>query len=144
MGKLSVEMFMTLDGVIQAPGGPDEDRESGFPYGGWQAPYGDEDSGRAIVEHLLRLDALLLGRRTYDIFANYWPQQSGVIAEKLNSVPKYIASTTLERLEWGNSTLLDGDVPAAVRRITEQHDEVHTIGSAGLVQTLFSTSWWMS
>ncbi len=136
MGKLSVEMFMTLDGVIQAPGGPDEDHEEGFKLGGWQGPLSDETSGQMIVEHLLRLDALLLGRKTYDIFANYWPKQSGVIADKLNGVPKYVASSTLTSAEWDGTTVLDGDVPAAVQRVKAQHDEVHTIGSAALVQSL--------
>ena len=136
MGKLTVEMFMTLDGVVQAPGGPDEDQSSGFEFGGWQAPYDDPNVGQAIVEHLMRLDALLLGRKTYDIFSNYWPKQSGVIADKLNGVPKYVASTTLTQIDWVGTSLLEGDVAAAVRRVKAAHDEVHTIGSANLVQTL--------
>lgn len=137
MGKLVVDMFVTLDGVIQGPGGPDEDREGGFEHGGWQAPLSDEDSGRAIGEYLDRLDALLLGRKTYEIFAGYWPHAGDFpIATKLNSVPKYVASTTLRSVEWNNSTLIEGDVPEGIARIKDRHNEVHVIGSAGLVQTL--------
>lgn len=137
MGKLIVDMFVTLDGVIQGPGGPDEDREGGFEHGGWQAPLSDEDSGRAIGEYVDRLDALLLGRKTYEIFAGYWPHAGDFpIATKLNSVPKYVASTTLDSLEWNNSTLIEGDVPESIVHIKDQHKEVHVIGSAGLVQTL--------
>jgi len=138
MGKLVVNMFVTLDGVMQAPGGPDEDCEGGFAHGGWQAPLIDEDSGQAMGDHIARMDALLLGRKTYEIFASYWPHATVdlEIAAKLNSMPKYVASKTLDRVEWDNSTLIEGDVAAAMPHLKEQHDEVHTFGSAGLIQTL--------
>ena len=97
MGKLIVTEFVTLDGVAQAPGEPDEDREHGFTHGGWQAPPLDEESGGAMFEQARSMDALLLGRRTYDIFAGYWPKAPGEIpfTGLLNSVPKYVASVRL-------------------------------------------------
>ena len=138
MGKLIVNMFVTLDGVMQAPGGPDEDREGGFEHGGWQAPLLDQASGQVSEDQTARSDALLLGRKTSDIFASYWPKATTdlEIAAKLNSMPKYVASKTLDHVEWNNSTLLEGDVKDAVPRLKEQHDEIITFGSAGLIQTL--------
>jgi dihydrofolate reductase len=138
MGQLNIDMFITLDGVIQAPGGPDEDREDGFEHGGWQAPYFDEESGRVVTEQIERIDALLLGRKTYEIFAAYWPNAPAgdPIASKLNNAPKYVASHTLTTLEWNNSHLLQGDVATAVSRLKRDHDEIHTIGSGDLAQTL--------
>jgi dihydrofolate reductase len=137
MGELVVDMFLTLDGVVQGPGGPDEDRADGFTHGGWQAPFGDEESGKSITDNIGRMDALLLGRKTYDIFAGYWPQAPvDPISTRLNAVPKYVASRTLDAVSWENSTLLDGEVSDAVARIKDAHREVHTIGSADLVQTL--------
>jgi dihydrofolate reductase len=102
MGELIVNMFTSLDGVLQGPGGPDEDRERGFEYGGWQAPYVDEESGKVIGDHIAGLEALLLGRRTYEIFAAYWPLQpaENPIAARLNGAPKYVASRT----PWGGPT----------------------------------------
>ncbi|HJQ92863.1 MAG TPA: dihydrofolate reductase family protein [Candidatus Thermoplasmatota archaeon] len=138
MGKLIVDQFMTLDGVVQAPGGPDEDRSGGFAHGGWQAPYLDQGSLAVIVEEIERNEALLLGRRTYEIFAGYWPKASpeDPIAKKLNAMPKYVASRTLRRVEWANSTLLGPDLRQEVARIKARHGETHVIGSAGLVQSL--------
>jgi dihydrofolate reductase len=138
MGKLVIDMFVTLDGVAQAPGGPDEDTESGFEHGGWQAPYFDQDSGEIMGEHIERMDALLLGRKTYDIFAAYWPNapKDFAIAQKLNSVPKYVASRSLETADWNNSTVIAGDVGAEVAKVKDAHDEVHVIGSTDLIQTL--------
>ena len=138
MGKLVIDMFVTLDGVAQAPGGPDEDTESGFEHGGWQAPYFDEDSGEIMGEHIERMDALLLGRKTYDIFAAYWPNapKDFAIAKKLNAVPKYVASTTLKAADWNNSTVIEGDVAAAVAKAKDDHNEIHVIGSTDLAQTL--------
>src|SRR5438874_5027321 len=103
MGTLIVTEFVTLDGVAQAPGTPDEDRDSGFVHGGWQAPLFDEQGGDAMFEQAQRMDALLLGRKTYDIFANYWPNAPEEISftKLLNRVPKYVASRTLaEPLAW--------------------------------------------
>ena len=114
MGELVVNMFTSLDGVLQGPDAPDEDREGGFEYGGWQAPYVDEESGKVITDNIMGLEALLLGRRTYEIFAAYWPQQpaENPIAARLNGAPKYVASTTLgEPLEWSNSTLIKATWP---------------------------------
>ena len=111
MGKLVVTEFVTLDGVAQAPGGPDEDRDSGFQHGGWQAPLLDESSGADLFDQAKDMDALLLGRRTFDIFANYWPNAPEEIpfTELLNRVPKYVASTTLSApLAW-DASLLEGD-----------------------------------
>ena len=139
MGKLIVTEFVTLDGVAQAPGEPDEDREHGFTHGGWQAPLLDEESGGAMFEQARSMDALLLGRRTYDIFAGYWPKAPGEIpfTGLLNSVPKYVASRTLaDPLAWQGSTRLEGDLVEGVTAITQRHDEVHVIGSLDLVQSL--------
>lgn len=138
MGKLVVNMFVTLDGVIQAPGGPEEDTESGFIHGGWQGPHFDEESGEQIGKGLERMDALLLGRKTYDIFAAYWPKAPAddPFSIKLNAVPKYVASRTLDEVDWNNSALIEGDLKEAIERIKAEHDEVHTFGSADLVQTL--------
>ena len=139
MGELIVTEFSTLDGVGQAPGGPDEDRESGFAYGGWQAPLLDDESGAALFERARGMDALLLGRRTYEIFAGYWPHASEEIPYTglLNRVPKYVASRTLAGpLAWDGSTLLTGDLTASVRGLKARHDQVHVIGSLDLVQSL--------
>ena len=102
MGALVVNMFTSLDGVLQGPGGPEEDRTGGFEYGGWQAPYFDEESGKVIGDNIAGLEALLLGRKTYEIFAAYWPKQpaGNPIAARLNGAPKYVASRTLEGVGW--------------------------------------------
>jgi dihydrofolate reductase len=138
MGKLIVDQFMTLDGVVQAPGGIEEDRSGNFAYGGWQTPYFDEESGKLIVEEIEKNEALLLGRRTYEIFANYWPKAPAEdpIAKKLNTMPKYVASRTLSRVDWANSTLLGADLRQEIARIKARHGETHVIGSANLVQSL--------
>jgi dihydrofolate reductase len=138
MGELMVNMFVSLDGVIQGPGLPDEDREGGFEHGGWQAPYFDEESGKVITEHTARLEALLLGRKTYELFAAYWPQAADEdpIAARLNSAPKYVASRTLDTVEWNNSKLIEGDVADAVARLKRDHGQIDVIGSGNLVQTL--------
>lgn len=138
MGKLVVHMFMTLDGVIQSPGGIEEDIEGGFGYGGWQAPYGDEEVGQLIVADYERLDALLLGRKTYDIWAPYWQQasSSNPFTKLLNEKPKYIASRTLTSVDWNNSKLLDEDVATSVPLLKERYPEVHVAGSSDLIQTL--------
>ena len=138
MAELVVNMFTSLDGVLQGPGAPDEDREGGFEYGGWQAPYFDEESGKVIGEDLAGLEALLLGRKTYEIFAAYWPKQPAEdpIAARLNGAPKYVASRTLDRVGWTNATLLEGDVAQAVARLKGEFGRVDVIGSGNLVQTL--------
>jgi dihydrofolate reductase len=139
MGKLIVTEFLTLDGVAQAPGGPDEDRDHGFTHGGWQAPLLDEESGSAVFEQARNMDALLLGRKTYEIFADYWPAAPEEIpfTGLLNGVPKYVASRTLsEPLAWEGSTLLTGDFAESIAAAKERHDRVHVIGSLDLVQSL--------
>lgn len=138
MGRIHIDLFATLDGVAQAPGGPDEDVESGFRFGGWQAPLFDDVVGEQVGAGLADFDALLLGRKTYDIFASYWPHQDGEIARVLNSVPKYVASRSAPGLTWADSTLLGPDLPASVREVRDRHEAVHVIGSLDLVQTLLT------
>jgi hypothetical protein len=123
MRNVVVSEFLTLDGVMQGPGGPDEDREGGFQEGGWQLPYFDEAAGAAVAKGLAQAGGLLLGRRTYEIFAAYWPNQPAgdEFADIMNSVPKHVASTTLEEpLAWNNSTLIHGDVPAGRAQTTNR------------------------
>jgi dihydrofolate reductase len=141
MRKVIVNEFMSLDGVVQAPGGADEDTSGGFAHGGWHLEHFDEVSQKWVVESIVEAGGFLLGRRTYEIFAAYWPnagEEEQVIAEPLNTKPKYVASRTLtEPLEWQNSTLLQGDVAEAVAALKQEDgDDVHVIGSARLVQTL--------
>jgi dihydrofolate reductase len=137
--RVVVNTFLTLDGVMQAPGGADEDRSGGFEHGGWQMPYLDDVAGEQIGAGMARAEGLLLGRRTYEIFAGFWPHQpdDDPIAATLNRVPKYVASRTLNDLEWRNSTLLQGDVPDAVSKLKAQPGkELQVIGSSELAQTL--------
>jgi len=139
MRKLVVGTFLTVDGVMQAPGGPDEDREGGFEHGGWSVNYWDDVMGQIITESTLQGDALLLGRKTYEIFAAHWPNVSGddPIAAKLNGMPKYVASRTLERVTWENSTLIKGEVAKAVAELKEQPGgAIQVTGSGDLIQTL--------
>jgi dihydrofolate reductase len=142
MRKVIVNEFMSLDGVAQAPGGADEDTSGGFAYGGWHMRYaGDELAQRWVLASIVEAGGFLLGRRTYEIFAGYWPtapEEVQVIAEPLNNKPKYVASTTLtEPLEWQNSTLIDGDVAAGVAALKQDDaGDLHVIGSTELVRTL--------
>jgi dihydrofolate reductase len=138
MGKLVVTEFVTLDGVAQAPVAPDEDRDGGFQHGGWQAPLLDETSGTDVFDNAKDMDALLLGRRTFEIFADYWPNAPEEIpfTGLLNRVPKYVASTTLSApLPW-EASLLDGDLTDAIQAVKDRYQRVDVIGSLGLVQTL--------
>ncbi|WP_084964789.1 dihydrofolate reductase family protein [Thermoactinospora rubra] len=138
--KLTVTTFMTLDGIAQAPGGPDEDRNSGFEHGGWVVPHIDEDFGRAIDARFAEADAFLLGRKTYEIFAAYWPKitdPDDPVAGKLNGLPKYVATRTLDKAEWAGTTLLKGDVVEAVAELKSRPGrELQVHGSLNLVQTL--------
>jgi dihydrofolate reductase len=142
MGQIHIDLFTTLDGVAQAPGGPEEDPEGGFRFGGWQAPLFDDVVGEQVGAGMARMDALLLGRRTYDIFAGYWPhQEQGAdsdIAALFNRIPKYVASRGKPTLSWAGSTLLGADLGAALRKVRQRHEELHVIGSVDLVQTLVS------
>ncbi len=138
MGVIQIDLFTTLDGVAQAPGAPDEDTEGGFEFGGWQAPVADEVIGEQVGAGIAKLDALLLGRKTYDIFAAYWPHQTNEIAQVFNRVPKYVASRGNPTLEWDGSTLLGPDLAQEVRRVRDRHANVHVIGSLDFVQTLLA------
>lgn len=137
MRKLVVGTFVTLDGVMQAPGGPDEDRDGDFPHGGWLVPYFDEKFGALMTEWMKRADAFLLGRKTYNVFAASWPNSPDP-EEVLNIRPKYIASRTLDQVTWNNSFLLKGDVAQEVKRLkAEEGSEIQVHGSGNLIQTLF-------
>jgi dihydrofolate reductase len=141
MRKLTVSEFVSLDGVMQAPGGADEDTEGGFRQGGWQMAYFDDVAGERIGASMAQTGAFLFGRKTYEIFASYWPTQpdDNPFAKILNGLPKYVASTTLgEPLAWQNSTLLQGDVAKAVAELKEgEGGNIVVLGSGGLVQTLY-------
>ena len=137
MGIISVDLFITLDGVYQAPGGPDEDREGGFAFGGWQAPYFDDESGEAIGAGIGRMDALLLGRKTYDLFASYWPDrgEEDPIASTFNALPKFVVSRSLTNPSWDGTTVLS-DAANDVRALKDRFAEIHVIGSGDLVRSL--------
>jgi dihydrofolate reductase len=144
MRKLIVNEFLSTDGVAQAPGGQEEDPSGGFAHGGWHMQFMQDERARAwVMEYVAEMGALVLGRRTYDIFAGYWPhapEEESVIAEPFNRLPKYVASTTLtEPLAWHNSSLLRPDVAAALRALKEEDGgDLHVIGSAQLVRSLLT------
>ena len=139
MRKIIVLSFITLDGVMQAPGGPEEDTSSGFKFGGWQAPYGDEQSGQAMTKQLSVPYDLLLGRKTYDLFASYWPEHSEIefVATPFNKCTKYVVSHSQIDLPWEPAKLITGDVVAKLQELKASDGpmlQVH--GSGNLVQTL--------
>lgn len=137
MRKLVVGTFLSVDGVMQSPGMPEEDTEGGFDLGGWQVPLFDDEVGAAVGGWMAEMDALLLGRKTYEIFAGFWPHADDPMADRLNDVQKYVASRTLRSVEWQNTTLLSGDAADAVRELKQQDGgEIHVTGSGDLVQTL--------
>ncbi|MFF5503703.1 dihydrofolate reductase family protein [Streptomyces roseolus] len=142
MATLSLTQFLTLDGVYQAPGGPDEDRSGGFAHGGWSVPFGDETFLRRIEEIFTRPTAFLLGRRTYDIFAGYWPNHddpADPVASRLNALPKYVVSTTLDSADWEGTTVLRGDAVEEVTALKRRLDgEIQMHGSGGLARTLLA------
>lgn len=135
MRKLAVNTFISLDGVMQAPGGPEEDPTGGFTLGGWAANYFDDE----MLDRVGQADPyeLVLGRGTYEIFVAHWPHDEGPIADHLNSTRKHVASRTLDRVDWNNSTLIGGDVAGYVRSLkSEDGPELQVHGSPGLIQTL--------
>ena len=140
MRKLVVGSFLTLDGVMQAPGGPNEDREGGFLHGGWLVPFFDEKFGEVMTEWTKQAGAFLLGRKTYEIFAASWPKSTDPadeIATALNTRPKFVASRTLDKVTWNNSHLLKGDVAEEVAKLKVQEGgEIQVHGSSDLLQTL--------
>jgi dihydrofolate reductase len=144
MRKISVNIFTTLDGVMQAPGGPEEDPAGEFRYGGWSVNYWDEAMGKIMDEVMAKPFDLLLGRKTYEIFAAYWPfvknhpdNPDSPAAEKLNGARKYVASRTLSKTDWENSSLIPGDVVKGVIHLKAQGGpEIQVHGSSDLIQTL--------
>jgi dihydrofolate reductase len=140
MRKLVVGTFLTLDGVMQAPGGPDEDRDGGFRHGGWLVPYFDQKFGDIMTEWTKRAGAFLLGRKTYEMFAASWPNSTDPADEAataLNTRPKFVASRTLDKVTWNNSQMLKGDVAEEIAKL-KAHDggEIQVHGSGNLLQTL--------
>jgi dihydrofolate reductase len=137
MRKLAINTFMSLDGVMQSPGGPEEDPTGSFGHGGWAVPYFDDTMMQQMAESAPY--ELLLGRGTYEIFAAHWPYDEGPIADHLNGTRKHVASTTRDELEWNNSVLIAGDVAGYVARIKhEEGPEIQVHGSPGLIQTLLA------
>lgn len=141
MAELTLTTFLTLDGVMQSPGGPTEDPSGGFPHGGWLVPHFDADTGATMDEIFAKADAFLLGRTTYDIFSAYWPKVTDaddMVASKLNSLPKYVASRTRTAFSWSGSSHIQDvvkEVPGLKQRFAR---EVQVHGSHGLAQTLIA------
>ncbi|RUV28007.1 MAG: dihydrofolate reductase [Mesorhizobium sp.] len=139
MRKIITATFVSLDGVMQAPGGPEEDPVGGFEFGGWTVHYWDDVMGAAMGETFSKSFALLLGRKTYDIFAAHWPYQSGPIADSFNAVTKYVATHRPDTLSWQNSRSLGSDVVAALRQLKqEEGPDLLIQGSSELIQTLLA------
>jgi dihydrofolate reductase len=141
-GQVTVTMFLTLDGVAQGPGAPDEDRGGGFDQGGWVVPYLDDEMLGIVNDVVGRAEALLLGRKTYESFASHWPlvtDPADTIAAALNRMPKYVVSRTLNRLEWKGSALLRGDLAQEVAELKRRHGgEIQVHGSIELARALFA------
>jgi len=141
-GRIHIDLFSTLDGVAQAPGGPDEDLDGGFAFGGWQAPLLDDVASGQVAAGIRSMDALLLGRRTYDIFAAYWPEHTdgpdGEIGRTFNAIPKYVASRGAPTLNWRDSHQLGEDLAAELAFLRERHREIHMIGSIDFARTLLA------
>jgi dihydrofolate reductase len=134
--RLALNMFMSLDGVVQSGGGPEEDPRGGFKYGGWQAPFADEEMGRWVMDFIANADAFLIGRWTYELFAAYWPTGPEPFAQMMNTTPKYVVSNTLERVDWNNSTLIRGDLATEVARLKAMPGRDLQIYGASLAASL--------
>jgi dihydrofolate reductase len=141
-GKLTLTTFLTLDGVMQAPGAPEEDQSGNFRHGGWLVPYFGEDMGRIVTDAFAKADAFLLGRRTYEIFAAHWPRvtdPNDALAAALNRLPKYVVSKSLKNAEWTGSTVIRGDVAKHVAELKARYPrEIQVHGSGDLAQTLIA------
>lgn len=137
-GRILIDLFTTLDGVMQAPGGVDEDHEGGFRFGGWQVPLDDDVIGDEIWAGMQGLDALLLGRKTYDIWADYWPHHgNNPIGELFNRVPKYVVTGGELSAEWTGTTVIDGS-REGLDALRDRHRNIHVIGSGEVARTLIA------
>lgn len=138
MRKIIALTFLSLDGVMQGPGGPTEDTSGGFTLGGWTVPYFDDALGLVMTEQMSRSFDLLLGRKTFEVFASYWPDHAGD-GPGINNAVKYVASTTLQSHEWRETAILNGDVVNAVRKLKEDGGpDLHVHGSGEFIQTLLA------
>jgi dihydrofolate reductase len=141
MRKLVITTFLTLDGIMQAPGGPEEDPTGKFAYGGWSVNYWDDSMNQMMGEAMAQPSEMLLGRKTYEIFASHWPYSEEPGADELNSAKKYVATKTLDHANWNNSTLLKGDVVKQIRQLKQQDGpELLVQGSSDLIQTLLQNN----
>jgi dihydrofolate reductase len=137
MRKIIVLSFVSMDGVMQAPGGPDEDKSGDFKYGGWTVPYFDDFSGKVMGEQMGKPFDLLLGRKTFEIFASYWPQHNDEVGAPINRATKYVASNTLSKRDWNKTIFLKGDVVEEIRKLKNQDgSDLQVHGSGNFIQTL--------
>ncbi|HVC58681.1 MAG TPA: dihydrofolate reductase family protein [Candidatus Acidoferrales bacterium] len=137
MRKIIVLTFITLDGVMQAPGGPEEDANGNFKYGGWSFPYWDDSLAQVMGEQMGKPFALLLGRKTYEIFAAHWPKQTDAVAAQLNNATKYVVSKTLNNADWKNTVIVKGDAVKEIKELKLQDGpDLQVHGSANMIQTL--------